>query len=65
MKTGAGAPDHNRVSPFGMAHTVFPDRDHFTCGEAVADFARDWAANPVPGVHDSSTGQPDQVTPRV
>jgi pimeloyl-ACP methyl ester carboxylesterase len=35
------------------AHTVFPGRDHFTCGEAgweqVADFALDWALAPVAG----------------
>jgi pimeloyl-ACP methyl ester carboxylesterase len=38
------------------AHKVFDGRDHFTCGEpgweAVADFALDWALNPVPGVLD-------------
>ena len=35
------------------AHKVFPGRDHYTCGEAgweaVADFALDWALNPVSG----------------
>jgi pimeloyl-ACP methyl ester carboxylesterase len=35
------------------AHKVFPGRDHYTCGEpgweAVADFALDWALNPVAG----------------
>jgi pimeloyl-ACP methyl ester carboxylesterase len=46
------------------AHTVFPGRDHYTCGEAgweaVADFALDWAINPTPGVLDPTTGQPEQ-----
>lgn len=35
------------------AHVTFPGRDHYTCGEAgwedVADFALDWALDPVPG----------------
>ncbi len=35
------------------AHVVFPDRDHYTCGEpgweAVADFALDWAISPRSG----------------
>jgi pimeloyl-ACP methyl ester carboxylesterase len=35
------------------AHKVFPGRDHFTCGEtgweAVADFALEWALDPVAG----------------
>jgi pimeloyl-ACP methyl ester carboxylesterase len=35
------------------AHKVFPNRDHYTCGEdgweAVADFAIEWALNPQPG----------------
>jgi pimeloyl-ACP methyl ester carboxylesterase len=35
------------------AHVTFPGRDHYTCGEpgweAVADFALDWALNPVAG----------------
>ena len=35
------------------AHVVFPGRDHYTCGEpgweAVADFALDWALDPVAG----------------
>jgi pimeloyl-ACP methyl ester carboxylesterase len=42
------------------AHVVFPGRDHFTCGEpgweAVADFALDWALNPVAGVLDAPAG---------
>ncbi|MFJ9559874.1 alpha/beta hydrolase [Streptomyces fuscichromogenes] len=40
------------------AHTVFPGRDHFTCGEpgweAVADFALDWALDPRSGVLDAT-----------
>jgi len=39
------------------AYTLFPGRDHFTCGEEgweqVADFALDWALNPVAGELDS------------
>ena len=35
------------------AHKVFPGRDHYTCGEpgweAIADFALDWALNPIAG----------------
>jgi pimeloyl-ACP methyl ester carboxylesterase len=34
-------------------YKLFPDRDHFTCGEdgweAVADFALEWALNPRSG----------------
>ena len=43
------------------AHTTFPGRDHYTCGEpgweAVADFALDWALAPRAGVLDHATGQ--------
>lgn len=35
------------------AHKLFEGRDHYTCGEAgweaVADFALEWAKNPIPG----------------
>jgi pimeloyl-ACP methyl ester carboxylesterase len=50
--------DHNykksaKHSTAIAAHTVFPGRDHYTCGEpgweAVADFALDWALAPVSG----------------
>jgi pimeloyl-ACP methyl ester carboxylesterase len=50
--------DHNykkcaRHSSAIAAHTVFPGRDHYTCGEpgweAVADFALGWALAPVQG----------------
>jgi pimeloyl-ACP methyl ester carboxylesterase len=44
------------------AHTTFPGRDHYTCGEAgweaVADFALDWALTPRAGVLDHATGEP-------
>ena len=44
------------------AHTTFPGRDHYTCGEpgweAVADFALDWALAPQAGVLDHTTGKP-------
>jgi pimeloyl-ACP methyl ester carboxylesterase len=43
------------------AHTTFPGRDHYTCGEpgweTVADFALDWALAPRAGVLDHATGQ--------
>jgi pimeloyl-ACP methyl ester carboxylesterase len=43
------------------AHTTFPGRDHYTCGEpgweAVADFALDWALAPRAGVLDHTTGE--------
>ena len=41
-------------------YTVFPGRDHYTCGEpgweAVADFALDWALAPKAGIFDSGDG---------
>jgi pimeloyl-ACP methyl ester carboxylesterase len=43
------------------AHTVFPGRDHYTCGEpgweAVADLALDWALEPTAGELDHVSGE--------
>ena len=56
--------DHNykkcaKHSTAIAAHKVFPGRDHYTCGEpgweAVADFALDWALNPIAGELESVT----------
>ena len=56
--------DHNyrkcaKHSSAVAAHTVFPGRDHYTCGEpgweAVADFALDWALDPIAGELDFVT----------
>ena len=45
------------------AHTVFQGRDHYTCGEAgweaVADFALNWAINPISGELDSAARLPE------
>jgi pimeloyl-ACP methyl ester carboxylesterase len=58
--------DHNyrkcaKHSTAIAAHTVFPGRDHYTCGEpgweAVADFALDWALAPVAGELNPFTGE--------
>jgi len=44
------------------AYRLYPDRDHYTCGEPgweeVADFALGWALDPIAGVIDEHEREP-------